>query len=87
MLSTWFLYCLDMGRRLVIAPLSKPLGPPAPQASLSTNARLTSLDQMLIYSAVQFLNSRTSSSFPFSLTSPQIHEPLVVVHGSAPRIE
>ena len=40
-----------------------------------------------LLSTFQFSNFPTSSSFPFSLTSPQIRVSLVIVHGSGSRIE
>jgi len=63
-----------------IVPLSKSLGPPAPQTSLGTPA----FDRIPIHpvSFSQSSNSQTNSSFPFSLTSPQARSSSVTMHGS-----
>ena len=69
-----------------ISSLSKSLGRPAPQTSLSTSSRISSLNRMLTYSISQFSNFQTSLSFPSSLTSPQTQWPPVIADGSAIRI-
>ena len=43
-------YGLGRKRRPATIPLSKSLGPPAPQTSLSTSSRMSSLDRILTYS-------------------------------------
>ena len=86
-LFTGFVHGLSRKQRPVITPLSKSLGFPVPQTSLSMSARLTSLDRVLTYYIFQFSNSQTSSSFPFYLISPQTRGSPVIVHGSVPRIQ
>jgi len=69
------------------SPLSKSLSSPAPQTGLSTTSRVTS-NRTLICDILfsQFSNSRTSSSFPFSPTSPQNRSSPVTMDGSTPSI-
>jgi len=69
-------------------PPSVSLASPASQTSLSTTYCVTPLHRMLIYLILflQFSNSRTSSSFPFSPTFPQSYSPRVTMHGSASSI-
>ena len=87
--STFFTkLAYGVGKKLypTVVPLSRSLGSPAPQTSLSTSLRIVSLDRMLTFSISlsQFSNSRTSLFFPFSLTSLRTrHGPPVIMHGSA----
>jgi len=85
--STFFTR-LGFGGKQSSISLSKSLASPAPQTSLSTTYYVVPFRQMLTYLILfsQSSNSRMSSSFPFSLTSPQNRSSPVTVRGSAPSI-
>ena len=87
LLFTELLYGLGLKQPpVMIVPISKSLGSPAPQTSFSTSPSLTSFGEVLTYFTLQFSNSQTNSSFLFSLTSHQIRGPPIIVHGSVPRM-
>jgi hypothetical protein len=75
---------LGAKQRPAIVPLSESLGPPGPQTSHSTSSRISSLDQipMSSHPTLQFSNSQTNSSFPFSIASPRTRGPPFTMHGS-----
>ena len=80
-----FAHGLVTKQRPTVVPLSESLRSPAPQTSLSTNPRISSLDRTLICSIpfLQSSSSQTNLSFLFSLTSPQSRDSLVTMHDSA----
>lgn len=78
-------YGLGRKRPPATIPPWKPIGPPAPQTSLSTSLCICSLDQALIsfIPFSQFSSSQTNLSLTFSLTSPQTHNSLAAMLSSA----
>ena len=68
-----------------IVPLSRFLGSPAPQTSLSTGSHISSLDPVLT-SFHSFRTSKRAHLF-HSLTSAQTHSSPVPMHGSASQID